>query len=1315
MAIESLGLGSGVLTSDLVDKLVKAERASTELRLNRTETLVDAKITAYGEIRSLMSKLNSSVSALSDPSQAGATKATSSDETILTASSAANAATGTYNVNVLNTAKSHSLASKSFAGFNDEVGTGKLVISFGKIGYDGSGKFQTFEPNDKKGAKTITIDSGSRSLNGIKDKINSENIGVKASIVNDGSGYRLLLTSEETGEENALRIEALDASGNPLSTGLAAFAFNETQNGANNFEQKSKGEDSQISLNGLNITRSSNTIAEAIDGVTLNLNNADAGKTVAIKVNADADKLASNIESFVNDYNKLKKFVDDVSKYDKDKQEAGLLLGDSTIRGALNEIRSMVSLPIEGITGRKYRSLTELGLNTDRNNDYLLKFSRSEFNKAIKDDRNAVVSILAKSGTTSDSQIVYSNDSINSKAGTYDIKVTQLATQAKLEGGSLASLNFSSPVIIDSANDDFSINVDGTNASVKLKQGSYASGADLARELAIKINSNESLSKIGKSVSVNFDASEKRFSITSNRYGSDSQVSFSSVDANTANTLGFNTLTKGTFQGVSLTTLNSDAFNGKGASTQIGGRTVSGNVGINFSSNNATFSLNVDGTGPVAVTVNQNASGVDLNSDGVFGDRKDTLQAIQTAIDATSLNGKVTASFNDQGYLLFETNQKGASKSIELTGVGTSTSDVLLGLNGSQGVQSNGKNPGVTLAGPVQFKFQVDGKTTDNKVTIPAGTYTTGNALATEIQNQINSTLSSDPKFTGAKKGAETNVGSRNISTNIDFAAANAGFVLNVNGTKANVLVNSDSGNNINDIQTALNTAFGNNVVTASLDGNGLKLTSVAQGHDKFVQVESDGRGVRTGNFANLNTGINFSGSGNNATFTLNVGGTDINVDVNGDGTQDGNNSASNLVVIQKALDSALTASGEFQAGDIKAQVNASGNLYFETFTKKGVKTASTFGASATLEIKNLGGSAASSLGLTTGISNNGYNGFGLDDTRKFGYDVDTKVEYVFDANKKLGSFKVTSGGQGTQVGFKELDAEAISAFGFQDASVYNPQPAKGLDVQGTINGVEAKGVGQFLRANDGNVKAKNGFYVANKLDLSTPLILDANNSKFTLRVDGVEAEVSLNFPATYVNGDTLATALQTAIDKNPIFKEKKVGVKVEYTNNPESFAHQKLSFISKSTGKDSVVEIADISAEAASAFGFVKGIGDGERGKDQDGEIDKASGLRVKVIGGGVGERGSVTYVQGFADRLEDILGRFLNGERSLISVKENALKSEKTEVGEDRKRLDTRVEAFETRLKLQFQANDAVIQKLKTTQDFIKQQFEAMANASK
>src|SRR5690606_3879819 len=177
------------------------------------------------------------------------------------------------------------------------------------------------------------------------------------------------------------------------------------------------------------------------------------------------------------------------------------------------------------------------GVNTDRNNDYLLTFDKTAFSKALNEDRSALIGLLAKTGTTTDSQITYVNDSINTKPGTYDVNITQLATQAKYTAGSLALLD-SSPVIIDDSNNNFSINVNGQTAAVELTKGSY-SGEELAAQLALQINSNESLSKFGHSVSVEYNATDKNFSFTSNKYGSESQVYFTSVDANTANTLGF--------------------------------------------------------------------------------------------------------------------------------------------------------------------------------------------------------------------------------------------------------------------------------------------------------------------------------------------------------------------------------------------------------------------------------------------------------------------------------------------------------------------------------------------------------------------------------------------------------------------------------------------------------------------------------------------------------------------------------------------------------------------------------------------------------
>ncbi|GGY39475.1 hypothetical protein GCM10011297_10850 [Bacterioplanes sanyensis] len=1309
-SIQSLGLGSGVLTTDLVEQIVNAEKEATSLRLDRREELVDAKITAYGEIQSMMSTLQSSVLALSSPSLAGATKTTSSNESLVTATSGITAAPGSYNVEVINTAKSHSLASSTFSSFDEIIGTGELVFSFGEITYDGSDNFVSQEINGDRPSKTITIDESNRTLSGVRDAINNANMGVTASIINDGSGYRLLMTSQETGAENGMRIQAQDSDGNLLSGGLGALAYSESQNSAGNMSLTEKGQDAQLQINGLNITRSTNTIDEVISGVTLNLQGADVGNTVTISVSPDTDLMAENLQNFVTSYNELKKFVDDLSGYDADLQQAGLLLGDSTMRNIQDQIRSMISQPIEGLNGTKYRSLTELGINTDRFNDYLLEFDQLQFNKAVREERESVIGILAKSGTSSDSQITYMNDSINTQPGEYDVNITQLATQAKYTSGSLASLDFSSPVVIDDSNNTFGINVNGTNASIELTQGSYASGDELAAQLALQINSNETLLQAAANVTVEYNASEQNFSITSNKYGSSSQVYITATDVNTANTLGFSLRGQGTYQGVELTTLNAEAFSGRGAITQIGSRVVAADDGIDFSANNASFSLAVDGNPAVAVTVTQDASGQDLNNDGVFGDRKDSLQAIQTAIDATSLNGQVVAKFNDEGYLQFETVAEGSARSIEITAVGGTASDEKLGLDATQGAQTNGKDPGVTFGDAVEFNVQVDGIGTSTKVALPAGTYATGNDLATALQTAIQTRMDTDPNFAGVVSGAETAAGSRDISTNIDFASSNAGFRLNVSGVERDVLVNTDSGDNVADIQAALDAAYGAGVVTASMDGSGLKLTTVATGTDEYIEVLNDGKGATSSVFGDISSGYDFSAAGQNATFTLEVDGVDIDVDVNGNGTVGSGNAESNLTVIQQALDSALTATGQFAAGDVVAKVDGSGQLFFETQSKDGVKTAATFGANASLEIKNLGGTAVSALGLSAETVSNGYDALGMASGKSFGYDLDVEVGYDYDADSDLGSLNIAIGGQGTEIGFTDLDAEAVAFLGLQDASVYSQPIPTGKDVAGTINGVEASGNGQFLRAQDGNVKAKPGFYLGSAVDFSTPLVVDSSNNTFSVSIDGVEAEVTLNQPAVYNSGATLAQALQTAINDTAAFKQADVSVKVEYTDDPASFAHQKFGIISNSTGADSKVEITEVSNEAANAFGFVKGIGDGEVGTDRQGEIDAASGIRLKVTGGDIGDRGSVSYVSGFADQLKDTLSAFLNGENSLLGVRQRGLEQDKEDIATDRSDLDSRISAMEARLKSQFLYNDSIIQKLNTTQDFIKQQFDVL-----
>ncbi len=1312
-SIESLGLGSGVLTNDLVEQIVGAERAAADLRLDSEDAIVEARITAYGEISSLVSTLQSTTSALALPSSAGATLASSSDETILTTDASILAEPGTYSIEVQNIAKAHSVVTDAYSSIDEIIGTGEIQISFGAITYDVGGGFLSQDVDPDKGGSSITIDDSNKTLTGIRDAINNADIGANASIINDGSGYRLVVTSEDTGETNAMRILTLDDTGAVATTGLSTIAYNEVQDADGGLTETAKGENALLSANGLTITRESNSIEEVVPGVTLNLLSADVGTNVSIVVEPDTAGIQEKIQDFVNAYNDFKQFTDELTSYNSDTDEAGLLLGDSTIRGIQDQVSSMISQPIVGLSGNSYRSLTELGVNTNYTNDYLLEFDPTVFSTAITAERDSIISILAKNGDTTDSQISYINDSVYSEPGTYDVVITQLATQAVYEGGPASGLDFSSPVVIDDSNNDFTMNLNGMNEAIILTSGSYATGDELAKQIALQINSNENYQEYAYGVSVVYDATAQNFSITSNKYGEDSKISFTSTDTNMANTLGFNITGKGTYEGVDLTTLNSDSFLGKGSSTQPGNNTVDESEGIDFSSSNATFSLDIGG-GAIAVTVNQNAGGNDLSGDGVFGDREDTLQAIQTAIDATALNGDVLAEFDSNGYLIFTTSATGSATQIEVSAVGTGTSDVLLGLDGTQGIQTSGDDPGITLSTATEFNMGVDGISTTSKVSVPAGTYLTGDDLAAAMASAMDSAFASDAAFTGLTTGAETEAGTRDISTNIDFTSLNAGFTLNVSGVEQEVIVNTDSGDNIVDVQAALDTAFGAGVVTASLDGTGLKLTSDATGHDEYIEITADGRGAQTDSSlvtTSIAGGIDFSGTGNNATFTLTIDGVDIDVDVTGNGTEGTNDETSTLSVIQSALDDALFSSGQFESGDVEAKLDASGNLFFETQSKNGVKTAATFGASANIEIKNIAGTSAANLGLVDDVQTTGYDAFGLNSTRDYGYDLEAEVNYVYDAEKDLGSFEINVGGNATEISFTDIDATGISVLGLQDASIYSAPVAQGQGVEGTINGIQAKSSGQYLSAQNGNTDATNGYYIANEAaDFTSPVNIDSTNNTFTIMVDGVEAEITLNQPAVYNSGESLAAVLQTAINDNATLSAEGIIVKVEYTDDPTSSAYQKFGIISGSTGADSSVEMVEVSGAASSTFGFINGVANGSSGEAQDGDIDPASGIRIKVTGGELGDRGTVTYISGFADQLNETLLSMLDSSNGLITNKQNALTAEQDGLIEERAELDARMEAREALISAQFLYNDALVSTLNTTADFITQQFEAM-----
>jgi flagellar hook-associated protein 2 len=1180
---------------------------------------------------------------------------------------------------------------------------GTLRIAFGETQYDGSGDYSGFV-NGTDPSKDIVITDGS--LSGVRDAINDADAGVTATIVNDGVGYRLLITSDEAGKENSLEITALSG------TGLEQLEYNlNDHDSASNLEELVIGKSASLKVNGLDVVADSNTVVGVVPGVTLSLTQTNIGTPTTLSVTRDVSQASEKIQSFVEAYNELRDVIDTHTAYNADTQVAGLLLGDATLRSVFSQVRSTLGQVVPGLENARYRTLSEVGVSLNQFDNFKLTFDASKLEKALNDDSDNVTALFATQGNATDSNIEFLNSGFNTQAGDYDVVVTQLATQGTFTGQSSAGLSFASPVVINDENDNFTIKVNGFTAGVSLTQGSYATGAALALEIQSKINGDSTLTAKGSSVLVGYDATNNSFDITSNKYGSDSSVVFTSLDTNTANSLGFTKAGQGEFNGVELTRLGSDAFTGKGASTFPATRNVSDSTGLNFATTNANFSIDA-GAGAVAITVNQNAAGLDLNGDFVFGDRKDTLQAVQNAIDATALSGQVIASFeNDR--LIFSTSAIGAAQSIAITAVGSGTNDTLLGLNVAP-AQMNGDDAGINIASSTSFKFDVNGVTSAD-ITVPVGTYLTGDDLATAVQSAINS----DAALLAGAVGAESVEGSRDMSTLIDFATNSTGFTLNLNGVDTDILVNANAGvSNTDSIQAALDATLGAGVVTASLGAgnNGLVLTTVATGPSQSISFTSSGAGAETLAGTQALTGLDFTGS--SADFDLIVDGITLNVSVNGDGAAGANNATSTLAVIQQAIDTAAIASGSFSAGDIVAKLDGSDQLSFETLSRNGVKTAATFGASSSVELANVtpASPADTLLGLTgsVGTFTNGFDTLGHSDDVTYGNDAAATVTYKLDPTTGLGSLQVTAGNNNT-VAFSDVSSAAKISLGLHAPDGSEVQVVTGKDVAGTINGIEAKGSGQVLNAQNGNTAALNGFYLSTlSLDFTAPVVIDSGavspNNKFTVEVDGEEQLITIP-DNTYATGDQLAEAIEKAINEKSVYDGKDISVTVDYEDDVASIHFGRMGIISNAVGTESSVKITDAPQGISTTLGFANGIGLGKVGSAQVGDIDPATGISIKVLGGVIGDRGSVSFVSGIADRLSDLL-EFMLKTGGTIDNKQNLLDDRLESLSEESVALDARFAAKEARLASQFAFNDALIASLNTTQDFLTQQFEALAS---
>lgn len=502
-SISSLGVGSGVLTSDLVDQLVAAERRPTEVRLDQKTERTEALISAYGQLRSAVTELRLPMRQLGSAEAMKSFSATSSGSNVEVAVDAGKASRGSYNLNVLGLAQAQALASRDTFADRDaaSVGQGTLTLQVGDS------------------TTNITIDDSNDTLQGLANAINEANAGVSAGVIDTGSGFQLVLSADDTGEANAVNISVSEEAGAP---GLSRFAFDTADpDNMAGMRQTIEAADARLEINGVEISRPTNTIENLVDGLTFTITGEGAS---TIKVTQDTGAVAERVQAFVDKFNELQNTIRELSSFNAETGQGSILTGDATVRTIQNQLKQVLTNVIPGLENANVRSLADVGISTDFRTGEL-QFDSTRFQQQLRENPNDVTALFAEQGRTSDSQVEFVRSGTNTLPGTYDINVTQMATRGSLNFAGIAD---TAGAVDVQASNSFTFQVDGeTTATVSIAAGSY-SGSDFAAAIQSALRENSALNAAGRSVQVGYDAAEG-LTFSSGRFGSDSNVSLTGL------------------------------------------------------------------------------------------------------------------------------------------------------------------------------------------------------------------------------------------------------------------------------------------------------------------------------------------------------------------------------------------------------------------------------------------------------------------------------------------------------------------------------------------------------------------------------------------------------------------------------------------------------------------------------------------------------------------------------------------------------------------------------------------------------------------
>ncbi|MCS3431505.1 flagellar filament capping protein FliD [Klebsiella sp. BIGb0407] len=388
-SVSSLGVGSNLKLGDLLDDLTKAEQGRLT-PLTTQQSSYKAKLTAWSVVQSSVQKVQSAAEALSKAQNIATTKVTSTNKAFTaTIDANANAAASNYSVEVTQLAQAQSLVSGKFDSKDAALSTVKSTAAEPRtlVFTQGTG-------DDQKTMK-VSLSDDQTSLTAIRDAVNKQQGGVTASIIQaDDNSFHLSFTARDTGEKNAMTIAVTGDDELQAKIGYDKAAS------TNGMEQKVAAKNAELKINDIAITRSSNTITGAPEGITLNLTAVtEADKAETLTVTKDTAPMKAAVKTFVDAYNSLQTTIDSQTKYtqaDKDSttqnSSNGDLLGDGTLRGIQTQIRSLLSSSQSG----EFGNLASLGLTQDISGR--LSIDDTQLDKALNEKPASVTEFFIGDG-----------------------------------------------------------------------------------------------------------------------------------------------------------------------------------------------------------------------------------------------------------------------------------------------------------------------------------------------------------------------------------------------------------------------------------------------------------------------------------------------------------------------------------------------------------------------------------------------------------------------------------------------------------------------------------------------------------------------------------------------------------------------------------------------------------------------------------------------------------------------------------------------------------------------------------------------------